>query len=139
MKQVTQRGKTTPNVPPAVLAVATGEFCDRKSPRFAIAILAPPAHFKNFLMPLFLRKGRFPGDFREGKGPIKALGEWPIKVRKRPIKEGKRPIKLNGLFSGPPPCWKTAPLKRPMKRSMAVVRKQAEYGFGEHGFKHRAR
>ena len=32
-------------------------------------------HLKNLLMPLFLRKGYFPGDIREGKRPIKASGE----------------------------------------------------------------
>ena len=30
---------------------------------------------KNLLMPLFLRKGCFPEDFREGKWPIKGFGE----------------------------------------------------------------
>ena len=65
---------------------------------------------KNLLMPLFLL-GCFPWDFQEGK--------QPIKVGKRPIKEGKRPINANGQFSGTPPkWWKTAPLKRPIKRSM---------------------
>ena len=43
-----------------------------------------------------------------------------MKVGKRPIKEGKRPIKVNGLLSGTPPCRKTAPLKRPIKRSMIL-------------------
>ena len=52
----------------------------------------------------------------------------PIKVGKRPINEGKRPIKamvlvgisvgcLMGWFRAPPPWRKTAPLKRPIKRS----------------------
>ena len=58
---------------------------------------------KNLLMPLFLL-GCFPGQFQEGKRPIKAFGKRPIKVR-------KRPIKANALFSGTPPWWKTAPLK----------------------------
>ena len=61
---------------------------------------------KNLLTPLFLM-GCFPGDFREGKRPIK--------VGKRPIKEGKWPIKLNGLFSGTPLWRKTAPLKGPLR------------------------
>ena len=64
---------------------------------------------KNLLMPLFLM-GCFPMDFQEGKRPIK--------VGKRPIKEGKRPINANGQFSGALPLWGTAPLKRPIKRSM---------------------
>ena len=34
------------------------------------------------------------------------------------MKEAKRPINANGLFSGTPPWSKTAPLKRPIKRSM---------------------
>ena len=42
-------------------------------------------------------------------------------VGQRPIKEGKRPIKVNGLFSGTLACWKTAPLKRPIKRSMIIL------------------
>ena len=42
--------------------------------------------------------GCFPGDFREGKRPIKAKsGKRPIKVGKRPIKEVKRPIKAKVL------------------------------------------
>ena len=56
---------------------------------------------KNLLMPLFLM-GCFPGDFQEGKRPIKAFRERPIKVGKRPIKEGKRPhyfasLSIHGL------------------------------------------
>ena len=74
--------------------------------------------------------GRFPGDFQEGKRPLKAKsGKRPIKVGKRPIKEGKRPIKgmvlvgisvgcLMGCFLAPPPWRKTPPLKRPIKGSM---------------------
>ena len=87
---------------------------------------------KNLLMPLFLM-GCFPVDFQEGKRPLRMKsGKRPIKVGKRPIKEGKRPIKtmvlvgisvdgLMGCFRAPPPCWKTAPLKRPIKRSMRAA------------------
>ena len=64
--------------------------------------------------------GCFPEDCREGKRPLRHLGKRPIKVKKRPVKEGKRPIKVNGLFSGTPRWWKTAPLKRPIKRSMNI-------------------
>ena len=57
----------------------------------------------------------------------------PIKVGKRPINEGKRPIKakvlvgvsvgsLMGCFRAPPTWRKTAPLKRPIKRSMIIRR-----------------
>ena len=89
-------------------------------------------NFKNLLMPLFLM-GCFAVDFQEGKRPLRTKsGKRPIKVGKRPIKEGKRPIKtmvlvgisvdgLMGSFRAPPPCWKTAPLKRPIKRSMIIV------------------
>ena len=42
---------------------------------------------------------------------------------KRAIKEGKRTIKANGLFSGALPWWKTAPLRRPIKRSMSLYEK----------------
>ena len=81
-------------------------------------------------MPLFLM-GCFPVDFQEVKRPLRTKSvKRPIKVGKRPINEGKRPIKakvlagvsigclLNGLFRAPPPWRKTAPLKRPMKRSL---------------------
>ena len=58
----------------------------------------------------------------------------PIKVEKRPINEGKRPIEavvlvgmsvgcLMGCFRAPRPWWKTAPLKRPIKRSMTNLLK----------------
>ena len=69
-----------------------------------------PFLIKNLLMPLFLM-GCFPRDFEEGNGPLRPSA-------KRPIKEGKRPINANGQFSGTPPWRKTAPLKRPIKRSM---------------------
>ena len=83
---------------------------------------------KNLLMPLFLRKGCFPVDFQEVKRALRTKsGKRPIKAGKRPINEGKRPIKgmvlvgvsvscLMGCFRAPPP--KTAPLKRPIKRSV---------------------
>ena len=84
---------------------------------------------KNLLMPLFLM-GCFPVDFQEGKRPLRTKSvKRPIKVGKRPINEGKRPMKamvlvgisvgyLMGCFRAPQPWWKTAPLKRPIKRSM---------------------
>ena len=74
--------------------------------------------------------GCFPVDFQEAKRPLRTKSlKRPIKVGKRPIKEGKRPIKakvlvgvsvgcLMGCFRAPPPWRKTAPLKRPIKRSM---------------------
>ena len=80
-------------------------------------------------MPLFLM-GCFPLDFQEVKRPPRTKSvKRPIKVGKRPINEGKRPIKvkvlvgvsvrcLMGCFRAPPPWRKTAPLKRPIKRSM---------------------
>ena len=87
--------------------------------------------FKNLLMPLFLM-GCFPVDFQDVKRPLRTKSvKRPIKVGKRPINEGKRPIKakvlvgvffsvgcLMGCFRAPPPWRKTAPLKRPIKRSM---------------------
>ena len=84
---------------------------------------------KNLLMPLFLM-GCFPMDFQEVKRPLGTESvKRPIKVGKRPINEGKRPIKamvlvgilvgcLMGCFRAAPPWRKTAPLKRPIKRSM---------------------
>ena len=83
-------------------------------------------------MPLFLM-GCFPVDFQEVKRPLRTKsGKRPIKVGKRPINEGKRPIKamvlvgisvgcLMGCFRAPPPWRKTAPLKRPIKRSMSLT------------------
>ena len=74
-----------------------------------------------------------PLDFQEVKRPLRTKsGKRPIKVGKRPIKEGKRPIKamvlvgisvgcLMGCFRAPPPWRKTAPLKRPIKRSMIIT------------------
>ena len=89
----------------------------------------PVPNFKSLLMPLFLM-GCFPVDFQEVKRPLRTKSvKRPIKVGKRPINEGKRPIKakvlvgvsvgsLMGCFRAPPPWRKTAPLKRPIKRSM---------------------
>ena len=85
--------------------------------------------FKNLLMPLFLM-GCFPVDFQDVKRPLRTKSvKRPIKVGKRPINKGKRPIKakvlvgvsvgsLMGCFRAPPTWRKTAPLKRPIKRSM---------------------
>ena len=91
--------------------------------------------FKNLLTPRFLM-GCFPANFQEAKRPLRTKsGKRPIKVGKRPIKEGKRPIKamvlvgisvgcLMGCFRAPPPWWKTAPLKRPIERSMIFKRRE---------------
>ena len=104
----------------------------------------PPRHLmiftKNLLMPLFLM-GCFPVDFQEVKRPLgMKSGKRPIKVGKRPIEEGKRPIKamvlvgisvgcLMGCFRAPPPRRKTAPLKRPTKRSMILPLENFEENF----------
>ena len=89
--------------------------------------------FGRTVMPLFLRKSCFPVDFQEVKRPLGTKSvKRPIKVGKRPINEGKRPIKakvlvgvavgcLMGCFRAPPPWRKTAPLKRPIKRSMRKI------------------
>ena len=86
---------------------------------------------KNLLMPLFLM-GCFPMNFQEVKRPLRTKSvKRPIKVGKRPINEGKRPIKamvlvsisigcLMGCFRATRPWWKTAPLKRPIERSMKL-------------------
>ena len=83
-------------------------------------------------MPLFLM-GCFPVDFQEVKRPLRTTSaKRPIKVGKRPINKGKRPIKamvlvgisvgcLMGCFRSPPPWRKTAPLKRPIQRSMIIA------------------
>ena len=89
-------------------------------------------HIKNLLMPLFLM-GCFPRAFQDVKRPLRTKSvKRPVKVEKRPINEGKRPIKaakvlvgvsvgsLMGCFRAPPTWRKTAPLKRPIKRSMNI-------------------
>ena len=80
--------------------------------------------------------GLLSSGFSRGKRPLRTKSvKRPIKVGKRPINEGKRPIKakvlvgvsvgcLMGCFRAHPPWRKTAPLKRPIKRSM----KNAENG-----------
>ena len=87
---------------------------------------------KNLLMPLFL-VGCFPRDFQEVKRLLRTKSvKRSIKVGKRPINKGKRPIKakvlvgvsvgcLIGPFRAPPPWRKTAPVKRPIKRSMILM------------------
>ena len=77
--------------------------------------------------------GCFLVDFQEVKRPLRTKSvKRPIKVGKRPINEGKRPIKamvlvgisvgcLIGCFRASRPWWKTAPLKRPIKRSMRFL------------------
>ena len=94
--------------------------------------------FKNLLTPLFLM-GCFTVDFQEVKRPLRAKSvKCPIKVGKRPINEGKRPIKavvlvgiaagcLMGCFRASQPWWKTAPLKRPIKRSMSNYGKKGRF------------
>ena len=62
-------------------------------------------------MPLFLM-GCFAGDFQEGERPMKAFGENPLRLENGPS------IDAHGQFSGTPPWWKAAPLKRPIKGSM---------------------
>ena len=83
--------------------------------------------------------GCFPVDFQEVKRPLRLM------VGKRPINEGKRPIKakvlvgvsvgcLMGCFRAPPPWRKTAPLKRPIKRSRIYhphgQNQTSSFGFG---------
>ena len=98
----------------------------------SLLCLVPEIAIKNLLMPLFLM-GCFPEDFQEVKRPLTTKSvKRPIKVGKRPINEGKRPIKAKvlvgvsvgcsmGCFRAPPPWRKTAPLKRPIKRSMMLA------------------
>ena len=78
--------------------------------------------------------GCFPVDFQEAKRPLRTRSvKRSIEVGKRPINERKRPVKakvlvgvpvacLMGCFRAPPPWRKTAPLKRPIKRSMKLKR-----------------
>ena len=70
------------------------------------------------------------GFSRGVKRPLRTKSaKRPIEVGKRAINEGKRPFKamvlvgisvgcVMGCFRAPPPWRKTAPLKRPIKRSM---------------------
>ena len=46
--------------------------------------------------------------------PKTPFGRYRTKVGKWPVRDGKQPIKANGLFSGTPPLWNTAYLKRPI-------------------------
>ena len=97
---------------------------------FRQASVLKRALLKNLLMPLFLM-GCFIVDFQEAKRPLRTKSvKRPIKVGKRPINEKKRPIKamvlvgisvgcLMGCFRSPLPWRKTAPLKRPIKRSLS--------------------
>ena len=94
-----------------------------------LRVSASVGTIKSLLMPLFLM-GCFPVDFQDVKRPLRTKSvKRPIKAGKRPINEGKRPIKakvlvgvsvgsLMGCFRAPPSWRKTAPLKRPIKRSM---------------------
>ena len=71
--------------------------------------------------------------FQDVKRPLRTKSaKRPIKVGKRPINEGKPPIKakvlvgvsvgsLMGCFRAPLTWRKTAPLKRPIKRSMIYI------------------
>ena len=90
-------------------------------------------------MPLFLM-GCFPVDFQDVKRPLRTKSvKRPIKVGKWPINEGKRPIKakvlvgvsvgsLMGCFRAPPTWRKTAPLQRPIKRSMMSTLRAIQTG-----------
>ena len=85
---------------------------------------------KRFRLPDFALMGCFPVDFQEVKRPLRTKS-WKraIKVGKRPTKEGKRSMKamvlvgisvccLIGCFRAPPPWRKTAPLKRPERKTV---------------------
>ena len=54
--------------------------------------------------------GCFPRDFEEKKTGHEAFGDSP---------EKKRPININGQFLGTPLRWKTAPLRRPIKKQFS--------------------
>ena len=57
--------------------------------------------FKNLFMPLFLM-GCFPGDFQEGKRPIKAFGEnSPLRSENGPLRRGNALLALMGSFRAP--------------------------------------
>ena len=73
--------------------------------------------------------GCFSGDFQEENGALRHSEKRPIKVEKGPIEGGKRPISANGPFSGTPPWWKTALLKRPIKRSISDKELTRSEGF----------
>ena len=86
-------------------------------PGSTITVIQEPLHAP------FLKKGLFSRGFsKRENGPLRhsgsESGKRPIEEGKRPIKDGKRPINANGQFSGTPPWSKTAPLNRPIKRSM---------------------
>ena len=105
-------------------------FLGAEGPKTHPRHLVLGSFLKSLLMPLFLM-GCFPVDFQEAKRPLRTESvKRPIKAGKRPMNEGKRPIKakvlvgvsvgsLMGCFRAAPPWGKTAPLKRPIKRSMS--------------------
>ena len=59
-------------------------------------------------MPLFLRKGCFPGIFKRENSPLRRSGKRPIEDGKRPIKEGKRATNAIGSAKTDPVRFKCA-------------------------------
>ena len=69
--------------------------------------------------------GCFPGEFQEGKWPIKAFREnGPLRRENGPLRSGKRPINANGQFSGTP-CQGG---KRPLEEGPLRVRTARRIG-----------
>ena len=82
----------------------------------------PDNNLKNLSMPLFLRKGVF----KRENGPLRQSGKRPTEVR-------KCPMNANGQFSSTPLWWKTAPLKRPIERTMTICPSNIVRNWGNWG------
>ena len=67
--------------------------------------------------------GCFPRDFKSENGPLRHTGKGPLRSENGPSRSGNAPSRLMGCFQAPP-WWKTAPLKRPIQRSMTFLARE---------------
>ena len=102
------------STPPIFIAVLSWllSFEERETPQYASRLYCNTPPICTAVRAPFVRQYFY--IFKSENGPLRHSGKWPIK-------EGKRPINANGQFSGAPPCSKTAPLKRPITRSMKIL------------------
>ena len=70
-----------------------------------------------FLNRLFAR------EYSRGKTAHQGIrGNGPLRSENGPLRRGNPPLRVMGCFPGTSSWWKTAPLKRPIKRSMRKAR-----------------
>ena len=68
------------------------------------------------------------GPLRRENGPLRNSGKGPLRRESGPLRHsGKGPISADGQFSGTPPWSRTAPLNKPIKRSMTPAGPADEY------------